>query len=710
MIHIGRLWVCLLLGTCLASEGWAAIRAFPGAEGAGAYSTGGRGGDVYHVTNLSDEDGTGTAIPGSLRYGIKFATGPRTIVFDVGGMIELTGSLKVDKPNLTIAGQTAPGDGIGAKNYPISMEANNLILRYFRARTGYGSYNGSNANDCVQIYTGTNMIVDHVSGSFGGDETISATHSPWNLTVQWCLMSDSLNFQNHGYGSLIAPETSGTRISWHHNLYANNDGRTPRVGSRLFATNFVFDYVNNVNYNWGTSGDWGCWAVVGGNPNEETVDVNFINNYSIAGTNASSSTARNTAMSSNFATSRIYQSGNLIDSDRNTVRNGANTGWSMFRGTYTQMVSPFPIEPTNAITTTDATTAYVNVLYKAGASLARDSADVRAFNYVRYQTGSIINFPAQVGGFPTLTNAPAAKDTDSDGMPDYWEVAAGLNPAVVDNNLDRNGDGYTELEDYLNWLAGPHATGNAGADFDVDLRKLNGSSTTNLTFTVGNPTNGTVSLLGDGFTARFSAPGEFMGFASFDFTATDVATGITMDTTTVSIIVTASNTPPAVNALPDRTITAGSTLNTTFSATDADQPPQTLTLSMPNLPAGATFNPVTGGLNWRPGMAQAGTNILAIVVTDNGSPSLVSTQNYTVIVNLPKIPGIQSASLVNGRFSLVVTGSFNPDYLIKASTNLASSSNWVTVFSTNSPLLPLRWTDNNASNFVRRYYRVQLAP
>jgi hypothetical protein len=173
---------------------------------------------------------------------------------------------------------------------------------------------------------------------------------------------------------------------------------------------------------------------------------------------------------------------------------------------------------------------------------------------------------------------------------------------------------------------------------------------------------------------------------------------------------TATNTPPAVNALPDRTITAGSTLNTTFGATDADQPPQMLTLSMPNLPAGATFNPVTGGLSWRPGMAQAGTNLLAIVVTDNGSPSLVSTQNYKVIVNLPKTPGIQSASLVNGRFSLVVTGSFNPDYLIKASTNLASSSNWVTVFSTNSPLLPLRWTDNNASNFVRRYYRVQLAP
>src|SRR5437660_5732767 len=144
----------------------AAARAFPGAEGAGAYSTGGRGGDVYHVTNLSDEDGTGAAIPGSLRYGIKFATGPRTIVFDVGGSIELNAKLKVDKTNMTIAGQTAPGDGIGIKNYAVSMEANDVILRYLRLRTGYGSYNASNADDCLSIGTGTNMIADHLSASF----------------------------------------------------------------------------------------------------------------------------------------------------------------------------------------------------------------------------------------------------------------------------------------------------------------------------------------------------------------------------------------------------------------------------------------------------------------------------------------------------------------------------------------------------------------
>jgi pectate lyase len=688
----------------------AAVRAFPGAEGAGAYSRGGRGGDVYHVTNLSDEDGTGAAIPGSLRYGIKFANGPRTIVFDVGGMIELSGSLKLDKTNMTIAGQTAPGDGIGVKNYPMNMEANDLIMRYFHLRTGYGSYNASNANDCLQITSGTNMIADHISASFGGDETISATHQPWNLTVQWCLISDSLNFQNHGYGSLIAPELSGTRISWHHNLYSNNDGRTPRVGSRLFATNFVFDYINNVNYNWGTAGDWGCWGVVGGNPNEETVDINFINNYSIAGANTSTTTARNAALSSNFDTSRIYQSGNLIDSDRNTVRNGVNTGWAMFRGTYIQMASPFPIDPANAIATTDANTAYLNVLYKVGASLARDSADLRAVNYVRYQTGSIINLPTQVGGFPTLNSAPAPKDTDGDGMPDYWEMAVGLNPNVADGNLDRNSDGYTELEDYLNWLAAPHATCNLNGSVNVDLRKFNGGSDTNLSFTVADGTNGTVTLLGDGYTALFSASANLTGLASFTFSGTDVATGTNLGLATVSVVITASNTPPIVDAQPDRTITAGSTLSTTFGATDNDQPPQTLLFSIPNLPAGASFNATNRTLTWRPAMTQSGTNILAIIVTDSGSPSLSATRNYTVIVNRPASPGFQSWGMTNGRFSLVITGVHNPDYRIQASTNLADSTNWLTLFTTNIPLLPVRWTDSNASSFATRFYRVQLLP
>lgn len=687
----------------------AATLAFPGAEGAGAYATGGRGGDVYHVTNLADEDGSGNPIPGSFRYGVETATGPRTIVFDVSGTIEMTDRLKVDRPNITIAGQTAPGDGICLKNWHVTMEANNVIMRYLRIRPGHGAYNNNSAEDGLSIGSGTNMIADHISTSWGGDENLSCTRAANRVTVQWCIMSEGLNYASHGYGSLVAPENPGTRISWHHNLYANNLGRTPRVGSRLFAQDFVFDYVNNVNYNWGTSGDWGGWGVVGGNPNEETVDLNFVNNYSIAGTNTSTTTARNTALSSNFDTTRIYQSGNLIDSDRNLVRNGTNTGWSMFRGTYIQMASPFPIDPTNAITTTDATTAYYYVLNKAGASLVRDAVDTRTVNNVRYQKGAIITDPGSVGGWPTLNLTTAPKDTDGDGMADYWERAVGLNTNAPDGNLDLNGDGYTQLEDYLNWLAGPHAVVNSNGELLVDLRALNGASGTNLTFTVSNSTNGTVTLLPNGYTAQFLPTSNFSGFASFDFTGTELA-GVGLGLATVRIIVTGSNTPPAVGAYPDRVINAGSTLNTTFAASDADQPPQTVTLSLPNPPAGATFNPSTAALNWRPAMSQVGTNILPIVATDNGSPSLSATQNYVVIVKQPAKPVIQSATLSNRQFNLRITGSFGPDYKVQASTNLSSPANWITVFTANSPLPPVLWTDTTASNFVQRFYRVQLGP
>ena len=706
--YLFKVWLVGVALLAAPDEARSAVVAFPGAEGAGAYAIGGRGGDVYRVTNLQDEDINGSPIPGSFRYGIETATGPRTIIFDVSGTIELSERLKIDRSRLTIAGQTAPGDGICLKNYHVTMEANDLIGRYLRFRPGHGPYNNNADPDGLSIGTGTNMIADHISASWAGDENLSCTRGAYRVTVQWCLISEGLNYASHGYGSLIAPETPGTRISWHHNLYANNLGRTPRVGSRLYAQDFVFDYVNNVNYNWGTSGDWGAWGVVGGTPNEEYVDLNFVNNYSIAGTNTSTSTARNTALSSNFGTTRIYQSGNLIDSNRNTIRDGLNTGWSMFRGTYTQMPSPFPIPASNAITTTDPTTAYYFVLNRAGASLVRDAVDLRTVNHVRYQTGTIITSPTSVGGWPTLNSTKAPNDTDADGMPDFWERAVGLNTNVPNGNLDLNGDGYTQLEDYLNWRAAPHATINANGELLLDLRALNGSSGTNLIFSVANPTNGGVSVLANGYTARFVPATNFSGFASFDFTASEFV-GVSLGTATVRIIVTGTNGPPFVNAVPGPTINAGSTLNATFVAGDPDQPPQTVTLSIPNLPAGAVFTPTNGALAWRPTLAQVGTNILHLVATDNGSPTLSSTQAYAVVVNRPPQPTLQSA-YSNQQFRLRIAGSFGPDYTVQATTNLSDANSWMTVFTTNTPVPPVLWIDTNAGNFPRRFYRALLGP
>jgi pectate lyase len=449
----------LLASFVFAANGLAVLPAFPGAEGAGAYATGGRGGEVYHVTSLADSG------PGSLRTGVIGSTVPRTIVFDVGGTINLLSPLEIRAPNLTIAGQTAPGNGICITGDRTSLGSangfvpNNEIIRFMRFRNGSDPVNDS--DDSFSMNTGNTIMVDHVSASWGSDETLSITGSANNVTVQWSMITEALNGDNHGYGSLIAPETPGTRITLHHNLYASDAGRTPRAGTRHFVDDFVFDYRNNVVYNWGTRGDWGAWGVVGGgSENEETLDENFINNYSIAGPNTTTTTTRNTAISSNFATSRFYQSGNLIDSNRNGVLDGANTEWAMFRGTYTKMTDPFPIADDKAVATESAADAYAHVLDYAGATFpARDSVDSRVIAGVRNQTGTVPNNLGSVGGFPTgaypTSARPAGYDTDLDGMPNAWEVLMGLDPT---NAADRNfvsPSGYTNLEVFLNALVAP---------------------------------------------------------------------------------------------------------------------------------------------------------------------------------------------------------------------------------------------------------------
>lgn len=461
-----------LLSCVFAAEVLATLPAFPGAEGAGALATGGRGGEVYHVTTLAD---SGT---GSLRNGVIGSVNPRTIVFDVGGIINLNSPLEIRAPNLTIAGQTAPGNGIVITGDRVSLAAangfvpNNAVIRYMRFRNGSDPIN--DADDSFSLNAGNNIMIDHVSASWGSDENLSITGVANNVTVQWSVISEGLNANRHGYGSLIAPETPGTRITLHHNLYASNSGRVPRAGSRKYADDFVFDYRNNVAYNWGTQGDWGAWGVVGGTPNEEFLDENYINNYSIAGPNTTSTTARNTAISSNYATSRFYQSGNYLDSDRDGTLDGTNTGWSMFRGTYTQMTTPFPIDPAKEVTTESALDAYNNVLNFAGANFpVRDAVDTRVIGNVRNQTGAIINRMSDLGGFPTAayptTARAAGYDTDLDGMPNAWEIMNGLDPSnAADRNLTNlNSLGYTNLEMFLNNLVYMPASGLPG-DFNAD--------------------------------------------------------------------------------------------------------------------------------------------------------------------------------------------------------------------------------------------------
>ena len=713
----------MCLCTCLLAASFTfsarAVPAFPGAEGCGANAVGGRGGSVYYVTNLND---TGA---GSLRNGITTASGPRTILFKVSGTIELQSDLAINKPNLTIAGQTAPGDGIALKRRLTSVQnTHDVVVRFIRCRAGDADSNFQ--DDSLHVINGTNIVVDHVSASWSVDECLSVTWST-NVSIQWCLITESLNYSQHdkgrhGYASLLRYGEGA--LTFHHNLYEHNGSRNPRLGDRI-----KLDFVNNVIYNWGMRAGYsgGNSASEDAKDNPGGVFTNYLNylyNYLVAGP---SSTTPNTAFASGATNTVIYQSGNRIDPNKNSVLDGTDTGWGMFNTfPYTVATSPYPLP---AVTTNSAAVAYQRVLAFGGASQARDAVDLRLIGNVRNHTGLLVDAVGPgdqatdyvtntingtnyifVRGWPTLDSAAAPADTDNDGIPDYWELAMNWNPAVANSN-HTNSDGYTDLEWYLNWLAEPYAVCDRNGSVDVDLQLAAGNST-NLTFSVSNGTNGTVALLGDGYTAHFLATNAYSGLASFSFNATDPQTGVGFGPVTVSVLISTTNavvanTAPVLATISNRTILAGFNLTFTNSATDTDQPPQTLTWSLLNAPGGASVNSSNGIFVWRPLIAQSGSsNYLSVVVTDDGVPSLGATQSFGVVVNQPVDPSFSSPGFSNGLFRLTVTGDSGPDYIVLASTNLTA---WSILDTTNPPVLPFLWTDGQ-TNFSQRFYRIQLGP
>jgi pectate lyase len=675
----------------LASREAPAVPAFPGAEGYGANSVGGRGGTVVRVTNLNDSGA------GSLRSAVSAAN--RTVIFDVSGTIDLQSDLKINRSNITVAGQTAPGDGIAVKRRLLAVEnTHDVIIRYIRCRPGdIGCTNFQ--DDAFHVVRSTNVIVDHISSSWSIDEALSVTWST-NVTIQWCFIAESLRNSchvegSHGYGSLLRYANGG--VSFHHNLYAHHVSRNPRLGDSI-----KLDFVNNLVYNWGSRAGYSV-ADTADNPAGYTNYMNYVGNYLVAGPNTGPTSQAFLGGATNTV---IYQSGNLIDGNKNGSIDGANTGWSMFTSPYTQSPARFDLP---LVTTDPAGAAFERVLAFAGASASRDAADARIVTNVRKQTGAIIDSQNQVAGWPLLASTAAPADTDNDGIADYWELAVDWNPSVPNNN-HTNADGYTDLEYYLNWLASPHAVCNRNGQSDLDLFKVIGVES-NFTFTVSNPANGTVTMLPDGHTARFVPALDFNGLASFAFSAVDVGTGLGFGPNNVSLLVSvtnAANTAPTLQPVSDQAIMAGRTLSFTNAATDTDQPPQTLTFILPNPPPGATLDAANGAFTWRPAITLGGTtNPLRVVVSDNGSPVLSATQNFTVTVLKPPQPELEPASSVLGHFSLSITGVEGPDYIIEASTNLF---NWTPLFATSAPALPFLWSDPNSTSFTTRFYRVLLGP
>ena len=396
---------------------WAQQLAFPGAEGFGAYSKGGRGGKVLYVTNLNDSG------PGSLRWAVE-QEGPRTVVFGVSGTIVLEDDIQIENPYITIAGQTAPGDGIALRNASLRIGTHDVVVRYIRVRLG----DKGDGGDAISIGAGHDIIVDHCSASWSSDEVLSAsTRDPrlTNVTVQWCFITEALNPENHGFGSLIRG-TGGAKYSFLNNLYAHNRGRNPRPGN--YDTNphdedpegLLLDFRNNAIYNWGGEH-------AGYNADKKSVTrLNYVGNYLIPGKN---SELTGIAYSTGSPYNRAYFAGNyyngkLPDNPWSLVN--FDDSWTKEQVQAYKQNEPFTTGP---VETEDAPIAYKRILESGGASLPkRDAVDRRIVNDVKNRSGKIINSQEEVGGWPTLNTAPAPADKDKDGMPDLWERRNNLDP------------------------------------------------------------------------------------------------------------------------------------------------------------------------------------------------------------------------------------------------------------------------------------------
>ena len=422
-------------------EGKGFIPAFPGAEGFGAYTRGGRGGRVYLVTTLADYDKhKGEApIPGSLRAAVE-AKGPRIVIFRVGGTIALKDSLSIHNPYITIAGQTAPGDGICLKGATTTASgAHDVIIRYLRLRLGDIA---EGAVDAFSIYRGHDIIIDHCSASWSIDEVLS-TQRTENVTVQWCIMAMPLDRSLHKKGAHAAGSLINGLggISYHHNLYAHCRVRSPRVQDDV-----LLDFRNNVIYQWDERAGYNV---------QDPVRMNYIGNYLKPGP-STSPRGRDRAFWFGGPV-KAYVAGNFLEGNPEATADNWLMMWPRKPGgsplrEAVGLDQPLPAVP---VTTTSAEVAYKQVLEGAGATLPkRDSFDAMVVEQVKSGTGKFIDSQDEVGGWPELAGGQAPADTDADGMPDEWEATYRLNPKdASDNSGDLDGDGYTNVEEYINGTA-----------------------------------------------------------------------------------------------------------------------------------------------------------------------------------------------------------------------------------------------------------------
>ena len=433
--------------------------AFPGAEGFGKYTSGGRGGKVFIVSNLNDKG------PGSFREAAE-AKEKRMIVFAVSGTIHLETRLSI-KADVTIAGQTAPGDGICLADQPISLGGDNIIVRYLRFRMGDkyqrgGMVDGNGGDDAFGGVRRKNIIIDHCSMSWSTDEVFSV-YAGDSTTLQWNLISEPLNYsyhfetgdkdyEHHGYGGIWG----GLHLSAHHNLFAHCNNRNPRFNGTRHTPTEMVDYINNVIYDWGGNT---IYAGEGG-------DYNIINNYFRYGPSISKNVRYrfvNPGKNDKVVFGKWYVNGNYVDEANDVSKNNwlgivMGNGGTEEDKKNTIIDKPHVAE---SMTVQAAEEAYVAVLKWVGASYKRDTLDERIINDVKNRKGKLIDvkdgFPhgtayeLTVNAWPELQSLPAPLDTDKDGMPDDWEKKNKLNPNdpadATAFKLDKN---YSNVEEYIN--------------------------------------------------------------------------------------------------------------------------------------------------------------------------------------------------------------------------------------------------------------------
>jgi pectate lyase len=448
--------------------------AFPGAEGFGRYASGGRGGAVYFVTTLAD-DGS----PGSLRHAVSQPE-PRTILFAVSGTIRLNSRLSIQHGDLTVAGQSAPGAGICLAGFPVSVDADNVIIRYIRCRMGDLNDVSADGADALGGRRHNNVIIDHCSVSWSTDECCSFYENS-NFTLQWCLISESLNHSQHskgphGYGGIWG----GMKASFHHNLMAHNKSRVPRLGPGATSTptNELSDVRNNVYYNYNGEGCYGA----------EAVHANIVNNYYKPGPAAFSFSRikrgriisidkkiDNSFLAIEQVWGTFYIAGNYVeghpaasaDNWKYGVYNQINPRYgalSPAEKTALRLAEPLP---TDVITTHTPQQAYEQVLAYAGCSLVRDALDARIVEETRTNTAAFTGRQSKLPGiidsqqdlkpsgagrdwsaWPPLASETPLPDSDRDGIPDRWLETHYPTKTAADTNEE----GYTYLEIYLNSL------------------------------------------------------------------------------------------------------------------------------------------------------------------------------------------------------------------------------------------------------------------